>query len=117
MFRFFLGLTLLLVVALSTATATADGERTVVVHARRFNFQPDTIHVKKGETVRLRLISDDVPHSLQMKDLGIDETATRKQPGEAVFTARNSGVFHGKCGRFCGEGHGKMAFTISVDGN
>jgi cytochrome c oxidase subunit 2 len=113
----------LLVFALALAivpkAAPADGDhaQTIEIHARRFSFQPDVIHIKKGETVRLRLISDDVPHSLQVKELGINELATRKKPGEATFTASNSGIFHGQCGRFCGEGHGRMKFTIAVDGN
>lgn len=112
-----LGFAIILISGSNAMAADSGVPRTIEVHARRFSFQPDAIHVKKGETVRLRLVSDDIPHSLQVKDLGIDETATRKKPGDATFTAHDSGTFRGQCGRFCGEGHGKMSFTVQVDGD
>ncbi len=50
-------------------------ERTIEVHAHRFAFEPSEISINTGETVRLRLISDDVPHSLLVKQLNIELTA------------------------------------------
>lgn len=112
-----LGFALILAFVPKVVPSDRDGVRTIEVHARRFSFQPDSIRVNKGEKVTLRLISDDVPHSLQVKELGIDELATRNKPGDTTFTASNSGIFHGRCGHFCGEGHGRMTFTVVVDGN
>lgn len=88
--------------------------RVIEVHAHRYAFEPSSITVKRGETVRLRLISDDVPHSLLVKGLGINEAASKSHPGEAVFTATRAGDFEGRCGRFCGSGHGHMRFTVHV---
>ena len=95
---------------------TPQPDRTIAVHARRFAFDPAEITVKSGETVHLELISDDVPHSLLVKELGINVAASKSHPGEADFTASHAGDFAGRCGRFCGSGHGRMSFTVHVGG-
>jgi cytochrome c oxidase subunit 2 len=87
---------------------------TIEVHAQRFSFVPAEITVTKGEPVALELISDDVPHSLVVKDLGINETITKGHTSEVTFTPANSGDFKGECGRFCGSGHGSMLFVVHV---
>jgi cytochrome c oxidase subunit 2 len=91
--------------------------RVIQVHASRYAFQPSSITVRRGETIQLELVSDDVPHSLLVRALGINEAATKSHPGTAVFTATQSGDFHGRCGRFCGSGHGRMQFVVHVSGN
>lgn len=90
--------------------------RTIEVHVHRFAFEPSEITVKAGEKVRLDLISDDVPHSLVVRDLGINEAVSKSHPSEVVFTPTRAGDFQGRCGRFCGSGHGRMTFTIHVTG-
>jgi cytochrome c oxidase subunit II len=89
--------------------------RTIEIHAKRFAFSPAEITLKKGETVDLKLFSDDVPHSLVVKELGINEEATKDHPADATVTPAAVGSFAGKCGRFCGSGHGSMRFTIHVE--
>lgn len=88
--------------------------RTIEVHAHRFAFVPAEITVNSGESIRLRLVADDVPHSLLVKPLGIDVTATKANPGEITFQAKQPGDYDGRCGRFCGSGHGRMVFTVHV---
>jgi cytochrome c oxidase subunit 2 len=88
--------------------------RVVEVHAHRFAFEPSSITVHRGEAIQLRLVSDDVPHSLLIKALGINEAASKLHPGEIVFRANQAGDFEGRCGRFCGSGHGRMQFTVHV---
>lgn len=89
----------------------------VIVHAHRFAFEPSIITVHRGETIDLRLISDDVPHSLLIRELGINEAASKSHPGDTIFTVNRTGDFQGRCGRFCGSGHGHMHFTVHVTGN
>ena len=95
----------------------ADGGRTIEIHAHRYAFTPSEITVKKGETVKLELFSDDVTHSLLIKDLGIDQTITKGKPVEVTLTPQKTGDFHGQCGHFCGSGHGKMAIAVHVTGD
>lgn len=93
---------------------TQEPVRVIEVHARRFAFEPSSVTLHRGETVRLRLVSEDVPHSLLIKALGINEAASKSHPGETLFTAGQVGDFEGRCGRFCGSGHGQMHFTVHV---
>lgn len=99
------------------SVAAHSATRTIEIHAHRFAFQPSEITVKQGETVELKLVSDDVPHSLLLKDFGINQTITKNRPVEVTLTPKQAGTFHGQCGRFCGSGHGNMAFTVHVEGN
>jgi cytochrome c oxidase subunit II len=95
----------------------ADGNRTIEIHAHRYAFTPSEITVKKGETVKLELFSDDVTHSLLIKDLGINQLITKGKPAEVTLTPQKTGDFHGQCGHFCGSGHGKMTFVLHVTGD
>jgi len=97
----------------------ADQEtgRTIEIHARRYAFSPPDITVKKGETVHLKLVSDDVTHSLLIKDLGINQTISKGHPADVNLTPKLAGDFPGQCGHFCGSGHGQMKFEVHVTGN
>ncbi len=102
---------------LYVATGSAgNGERTIEIHAHRYSFTPSEITVRKGETVKLELSSDDVTHSLVIKDLGINQTIAKGKPAEVTLTPQETGDFHGQCGHFCGSGHGKMTFAVHVTG-
>ena len=97
--------------------AETKAPRVIEVHARRYEFVPSAISVKKDEPVELKLLSDDVAHSLLIKDLGINQVVTRNKPAVIDFTSSHSGMFSGQCGHFCGEGHVRMLFTIQVTEN
>jgi cytochrome c oxidase subunit 2 len=94
-----------------------DAPRAIEIHAKRFAFVPADITVKKGEKVKLVLISDDVPHSLVIPDLHVKQEMTKGHPSEVVITPDKAGDFHGQCGRFCGSGHGSMLFVVHVKDN
>ena len=95
--------------------ATAqESPRTIEIHAKRFAFTPSEITLKPGETVTLHLISDDVTHSLLIPDLKINQEVTKGHPVDVKVTPTSVGDFRGKCGRFCGSGHGSMVFTVHV---
>ncbi|HEY6447242.1 MAG TPA: cupredoxin domain-containing protein [Acidobacteriaceae bacterium] len=94
-----------------------DSAQTIEVHAKRFAFEPAEITVKSGEPVHLHIVSDDVAHSLVVKGLGIDAVVSKAHPADVAFTAKHSGDFAGRCGHFCGSGHGRMTFAIHVTAN
>ena len=71
-----LGLLAVCFLGFGIGLAGAEG-RTIEIHAHRYAFTPAEITVKKGETVHLRLFSDDVPHSLLIKDLGVNQTIAK----------------------------------------
>ena len=91
-----------------------DNARAIEIHARRFEFVPAEITVKKGEAVTLSLISDDVSHSLLIEGLGVNQTIVKGHVVQVTFTPDKIGDFPGRCGRFCGNGHGTMRFLVHV---
>jgi cytochrome c oxidase subunit II len=107
----------LLMVCLASVASIASAQeqiRTIEIHARRYAFSPAEITLKKGETVKLRLLSDDVAHSLVVPGLQIKQEITKGHPAEVMVTPDSEGDFRGECGRFCGSGHGSMVFTVHV---
>ena len=110
--RVSLSLLIALLGAMSAFTQSAP--RRIEIHARRFSFTPAEITVEKGETVTLALTSDDVPHSLVIPGLHVNGTMTKGHVTEVTITPETAGDFKGKCGRYCGSGHGSMVFLVHV---
>lgn len=106
-----------LVFLLSTDCRPQGATRTVQVRARRFAFSPAEITVRKGETVKLILTSDDVTHGLMIPDLNIKQPISKGHLTEVTFTPTKAGDFKGKCDHFCGTGHASMMFTVHVTDN
>jgi cytochrome c oxidase subunit II len=100
--------------ALGTPSRAQEPNSPIEVHAKRFAFVPSELTLKRGETVKLQLFSDDVPHSLVIRDLHINQEVTKGHPVDVTITPETVGNFHGECGRFCGSGHGSMVFIIHV---
>jgi cytochrome c oxidase subunit 2 len=88
--------------------------KTIEVHVKRFAFSPSEITVKKGETVDIKLVSEDVTHSLLVSGLNINRPVSKGHPEDILITPEAVGDFHGQCNHFCGSGHGRMKFTIHV---
>ena len=86
----------------------------IEVTAKRFDFTPAEITLKKGEPVVLVLKSDDVAHGVRFKELGVEVKAGKGQTSETTFTPSKAGTFVGHCSVFCGSGHGKMTLTLQV---
>jgi len=107
-----IGAVLATLVLLASAGGQAPGAVQVV--ARRYQFVPDHIEVKKGEPVTLTLRSVDVTHGLTIKELGIRTEIPKGRDTLVSFTPQAVGSFEGKCSHFCGSGHGSMKFTVVV---
>jgi cytochrome c oxidase subunit 2 len=88
--------------------------RRIEVTAKRFDFSPGDITLKKGEAVVLTLKSVDVSHGVRFKELGVGVKAEKGQTGDVAFTPAKTGTFVGHCSVFCGPGHGSMKLTLHV---
>ncbi len=93
----------------------ADGVPVVEITAKRFAFSPDRITLKKGETVKLRIHSEDVTHGFFLRPLKLDEEIPAGQTTEVVVTPQTAGTFMPICDHFCGANHGNMNMTIVVE--
>ncbi len=109
-------LALLALLALaSPAAPRADEPRVVEIVAKRFQFTPKEVTLKKDEPVILRLRSEDVTHGFYMKKLGIDTTIEPGKTTDVPLTPHQAGKFVTICDHFCGVGHGNMKMTLIVE--
>jgi cytochrome c oxidase subunit 2 len=110
--------TLALMVSLSAQEpqkVSAQEPRVIDITAKRFAFAPSSITLKKGETVTLRIRSEDVTHGFFSRQLKIDETIEPGKTEEVTVTPQTAGTFTTICDHFCGAGHGNMSMTIVVE--
>jgi cytochrome c oxidase subunit 2 len=84
--------------------------------AKRYEFDPNVITVKKGEHVRLIITALDRDHGFKLEDFGINQVLTKGDPTFIEFTADKTGTFVFKCSQFCGLGHRKMKGKLVVEG-
>ena len=108
---------LLLPALVVTARATDRDEepRAIAITAKRFEFVPSTITLKKGETVKLVVTSEDVTHGFFLRPLKIDTDLVPGKTQEITVTPQATGTFLAICHHFCGAGHGNMKLTVVVE--
>lgn len=95
--------------------AQADDVPVIEIVAKRFSFSPDKIILKKGQTVKLRLRSEDVTHGFFLRPLKLDEEIPAGQTADVIVTPQTAGTFTTICDHFCGANHGNMNMTIVVE--
>ncbi len=110
-----LGAAALLVAALFARGGRGDSPRVVEIRAKRFEFTPKEIHLRKGETTILRLTSEDVTHGFFLRPLKVDTDIPPGRVTEVTVTPESAGRFTAICDHFCGSGHGNMKLTVIVE--
>jgi len=91
-----------------------DAPQRIAITAKRFDFTPGEITVKKGVPVTIVLTSKDVDHGVKFKDFNVTLNAKKGETKEIMFTPDKTGTFIGQCSVFCGSGHGSMKMTLHV---
>jgi len=89
--------------------------KTIEVTASRYKFEPATITVVQGDTVRLLLRSADRTHAFAIKAFRVKALIPRA--GEAItveFVADRAGSFAFTCAEYCGTGHAGMKGKLVV---
>jgi cytochrome c oxidase subunit II len=88
------------------------------VVARRFAFEPATIEVTEGDTVRLLVRSADGPHGVEIKAFKVKKAVPRAKPGDSPvtieFVAAAAGEYPILCSEYCGKGHEEMTGALVV---
>jgi len=96
--------------------ATRGGEtREFRMTAKKYEFNPSTVTVRKGERVKLVVTALDKDHGLKIEAFGIEQVLKKGQTTTIEFTADKSGEFPFVCSKFCGFGHGKMKGKLLVE--
>ena len=99
------------------ASSEGNGEhvKTFDIVASQFEFEPGTIKVVQGDSVRLRVRSTDRSHGVAIK--GFRVKAVIPESGAAVtvqFVADRAGAFDITCSEYCGRGHAGMKGRLIV---
>jgi len=82
--------------------------------AKKFEFNPSTISVNKGDKVKIKLTSTDVAHGFAIPDYGISKKVDVEKTETIEFIADKSGEFTFFCNVFCGSGHKEMKGKLIV---
>ena len=91
-----------------------EAVREISIIAKRFEFEPSTIEVNQGETVRLTVKSIDVKHGFAISEYSIYETLPPNKEVKIEFVADKVGEFTYYCSVPCGYGHGRMRGKLIV---
>jgi cytochrome c oxidase subunit 2 len=89
-------------------------ERVIKIGAKKFEFSPAEITVKKGEPVVLEINSEDVKHGFTLPDFGVRTDIKPGTVNRVTFTPDKVGSFTFACDVFCGAGHEEMSGTLNV---
>jgi len=89
-------------------------DRTIHLTAKKFEFTPSEITVKKGEPVVLEVKSEDVNHGFSLPDFGVRGDVKAGAVIRVSFVPNKAGQFAFTCDVFCGSGHEDMSGTLTV---
>jgi cytochrome c oxidase subunit 2 len=99
---------------LASAKGPAGGEQVIHMTAKKFEYTPNEITLKKGVPVVLEIASLDRDHGFKVPELGIRADV---KPGETTrvrIVPQRTGRFEFRCDVFCGSGHEDMAGEFVV---
>jgi cytochrome c oxidase subunit II len=95
-------------------TEAATTEQVVRMTAKRFEYSPSTITVKKGVPVVLEITSLDRDHGFKLRAFGVRADVKPGTTTQVRFTPDKAGRFEFQCDVFCGTGHEDMAGELVV---
>jgi cytochrome c oxidase subunit 2 len=99
----------------STQDAPKNDVHEIQVTAKKYEFEPNPIVVKKGEHVKLVVTATDRDHGIEIEEFHVDQKLHKGQPTTIEFTPDKAGTFPFKCSVVCGFGHGKMKGKVVVE--
>src|SRR5215831_19266419 len=110
---------LLAALLLATNTGGAAAQNSgqgaeIKITARKYQFDPNTVTVKKGDHVKLVITALDHDHGFRLEAFKINQRLKKGVPTTIEFTADQAGTFPFECSHFCGVGHGKMKGRLVV---
>ena len=97
------------------AFAADQPEQVIKITAKKFEYSPNVITIKKGVPVILEFTSLDRVHGFTVPDLGgIRATIEPGKTTQVRIVAPKTGSYDFHCDLFCGDGHEDMTGKIIV---
>ena len=117
-----IGLTIVSAASVRTVAQAAKQAETpmrkvheIQVTLRKYEFSPGTLHVRKGEQVKLVMAAADHDHGFKLDDFNINQKIPKGTTVGVEFTADKAGTFQFRCSIVCGLGHRGMKGTLVVE--
>ena len=99
---------------LGAIAGAQTSEQVIRVVAKRFDFTPSTIQLKKGVPAVLEFTTLDVPMGFNLPDFKLRTDILPDKVSRIRFVPDKAGTFDFVCDIFCGSGHESMEGTIVV---
>jgi len=104
----------LILISVGSYSIAAENEQVIQITAKRFEYSPKEITLKKGVPVVLEFTSLDRLHGFNCPGLGIRMDIRPGKVNSLRFVPDKVGTFPFHCDNFCGSGHEGMRGTITV---
>jgi len=108
-------LAVFLLLAQARDSSDVSGVREITVTAKKYEFSPSSIHVKKGEHVRLLITAVDHDHGFKLGAFDIQQELKKGATTTVEFTPDKAGTFRFACSHVCGFGHRGMKAELVVE--
>lgn len=109
-----LAVSILALLVLAPAGAVAVEEIVVRLEAKKFEYTPHEIVLKRGVPVILELTALDRVHGFNLPDFGLRADVVPGQVTRLRLTPDKTGSFVFSCDVFCGDGHDEMSGVLTV---
>lgn len=111
-----LQLTLLVVLfsLVSLQSSDAEGAKRVRISAKKFEYVPSEIALKRGVPAILQITSEDRKHGFNVPSLSVRADVVPGRITEVPINPQKSGDYDFFCDVFCGSGHEVMSGKIRV---
>jgi len=101
-------------VVLAPRTTHSAQEQVIRVTAKKFEYSPNEITVKKGVPVVLEITSLDRDHGFKLREFGVRADIKPGQTTRVRIVPNQTGHFPFQCDVFCGSGHEDMSGELVV---
>jgi cytochrome c oxidase subunit II len=91
-----------------------DSAKIIKVSAKRFEYSPQEITLKKGAPVVFQLTTEDRSHGFSVPSMNLRADIVPGKVTELKVTPQKAGEFDFFCDVFCGSGHEGMNGKIKV---
>jgi cytochrome c oxidase subunit II len=103
------------VLGITCSGASGDqGAQVIKISAKRFEYSPQEITLKKGTPVILQLTTEDRSHGFNIPSMNLRADIMPGKVTELKVTPQKAGEFDFFCDIFCGSGHEGMNGKIKV---
>jgi cytochrome c oxidase subunit II len=92
----------------------AVNPQVIEITAKKYEFSPNQVTLKKGEPAILRLTTTDRVHGFMSRPLKIDTDIKPGKTTDVAVTPTTAGTFTVICDHYCGTGHGNMKMKVTV---